>query len=113
MTWVKESRDRRRKFFASVISARAGHNFGQHTGHQFDFGDFDRHIFRQVVDVLPGERPREFRFKLVTQRHGIVSVTQNEVLAHLEVNEGFNDQSVFDGAGDVTNIQHAIRSEFS
>ena len=63
------------------------------------------------MDIFPGERAREFRLKLVAQRHGIVAVAQDEVLADREVNEGLDDQSVFDGAGDFTHVQHAIRAE--
>ena len=57
--------------------------FSGHAGQRFHLGDFDRHIFRQTMDVFPGERAREFRLKLVTQRHGIMAVAQDEVFADL------------------------------
>ena len=92
MTQVKELRGRRqRNIFASVIAARTRHRPWQSGQHQFHLGDFDRHIFRQIVDVFPGERIRKFRFKLVTQWDGIVTVAQNEMFANLEVNESLND----------------------
>jgi len=96
-----------------MMTARARDDFGQLTDHRFDLRDFDRDIFGQIMDVFPSERFREFRFKLISQRHGIVSIPQNKVLTNLEIEEGLNDQSVLGGAGDFTNVQLSVRSEFS
>lgn len=92
MTWVKNLHARRRRnFFDPVIAARSRHRRRPSGQHQCHLGDLHRDIFRQIVDVFPGERIRKFRFKLVTQWDGIVAIAQNEMFANLEVNESLND----------------------
>ena len=64
------------------------------------------------MNIFPGERAWKLGIKLVAQRHGIVAVAQDEVLADRKVNEGLDDKTMFGGARNLTHVQHSIWPEF-
>jgi hypothetical protein len=51
------------------------------------------------------------RGKLVAKRDGIVVVEQNEVVANGELEKGLNNEAMFHGARDGTNVHDFVRTD--
>jgi hypothetical protein len=94
---------------ASMSSA----TFGGFTSRRgcLELRDFYAEFFRAFYEMLPGESIRPLRGELVIKRHGIVIVEQDEMVADRQFKPLFDDESVFDGTGNRTNVHHFIGIE--
>jgi len=60
--------------------------------------------------MFPRECAGPLGGKLVVERHGIVVVQENEVLADWQIEPRADDQAVLNRARDGTNVHHIIRA---
>jgi len=68
--------------------------------------------FRRAFDqMFPSERVRPLRGELVVERHGIVVVEQDEVVAHGQLEPGLDDEAVFHGARNGTHVHDFVRAD--
>ena len=75
------------------------------------FRNFHAHFLRAFEEMFPRKGARPFGGELVKERHGIVAVDQDEVVADRQFEKGANDQAVFDGTGYVADIEDMIRAD--
>ena len=67
-------------FVAGLVSARfrGGFRGGRD---RLDFGDLNSELGRAFHQMLPSKRPRPLGRELIVERHGIMVVQQNEMIA--------------------------------
>lgn len=87
----------------------AQHRFGDAAG--FELGGFNADFARKAHEVFPGERVRPLRGELVAERHRIVIVEQDEVVANGQFELGLEDEAVFHGARNGTDVHDFVRAD--
>lgn len=70
--------------------------------------DLDAEILWTALDIVPRESPGKFGIELIAQRHGIMIVEQDEMLADREIDPALEDLSVFDAARDGANVENEV-----
>ena len=90
-----------------LMAATAFLHFGG-SGSGCQFRDLDAEFFGAFHEMLPGECAGPLSGELVVERHGVVIVQQDEVIANGQVEPGFDDQSVFDRAWNGTDVHDFI-----
>ncbi len=73
-----------------------------------NLGDPDTELFGTARHVIPGERPRELRLKLVAQRHRVVVIEEDEVIAQGQVEPGLENQTMLDRAGNRAHVHDLV-----
>ena len=74
-------------------------------------GELDAEILRAALQVVPGKCAGEFGLELVAQRHGVVVIQQDEVIADRQFAPGLQDEPMFDGAGDRAHVHDFVGAD--
>ena len=79
--------------------------------HGAQLGDLHAEFIRAFDEMFPGERTRPLRCELVVERHGIVIVEQDEMVADGQRQPGLDDQAVFDRTGNRPHVHYFVGAE--
>jgi len=71
------------------------HRVGR-SGHSLELGNSYANLVRAFNEVLPGEGARPLRRELIIQRHRVMVVQEDEMVANGHFQPGADDQTVFD-----------------